>query len=264
MDGPGIRTTVFFKGCALRCRWCHNPESQRTDRELMIFENKCVHCGHCKEVCPQHGERCTLCGTCALLCPADARKLCGRKYTTGELLDVILQDKPYYDNSGGGVTLSGGECLLFPEFAAELLRACSEAGVHTAADTSGFVPWENIECVLPFTDLFLYDVKCISEELHAEGTGSGNRLILDNLRRLSDETDKDIIIRVPLIPGFNDSDDELGRIGAFLAEIRVKRIDVLPYHRMGEHKYAALGRPAECFDVPSAELLEKAKRIISG
>jgi len=262
VDGPGVRTAVFFKGCNLKCRWCHNPESQHSDFEFMVFPNKCTKCGHCKEVCPEKGKTCTHCGRCALLCPNDALKLCGEEYTVEKLMDTILLDKPYYANSNGGVTLSGGECLLYPEFSMEVLKACKENGIHTAVDTAGNLPWASFERVLPYTDLFLYDIKCFSATLHKEGTGVSNELILDNLIRLSAETDKGIWVRVPLVPGFNDSDDELGKIGEFLRPLRLSKVEVLPYHKMGEHKYVSLGKDPESFEVPGSELIARAKALI--
>ena len=241
VDGPGIRTTVFFKGCNLKCKWCHNPESQAFEPQIMFYKNKCIGCGKCKEVCPNNLEKCALCGKCTKICQGDARQLCGKQYTSDEIFQEIIKDKMYYETSGGGVTFSGGECMLQPDFLKEILQKCQDAGIHTAVDTAGNLPWEIFEKILPYTDLFLYDVKCITEETHIEGTGVSNKLILQNLQKLSEVFDGDIIIRIPVIPGFNESEEEQQKITDFLENINIKGIERLPYHKMGEHKYEALG-----------------------
>ena len=183
VDGPGIRTTVFFKGCNLACAWCHNPESQRMAPELMLYKDKCRGCGKCREKCPHALASCDLCGRCALYCPHDARELCGREYTTGEVLQKVCKDKAFYEASGGGVTLSGGECMLQLDFIEELLQSCKGCGIHTAVDTAGCVPAAAFDRILPYTDLFLFDVKCIDSEKHKRYTGVGNEQILANLCR---------------------------------------------------------------------------------
>lgn len=262
VDGPGIRTTVFFKGCNLRCAWCHNPESQSAAPQMMFYANKCTGCGKCKEVCPHHLEKCDLCGKCAAVCPAGARKLCGKRMNAKEVLAEILPDRAFYDASGGGVTFSGGECMLQIDFLEQLLQCCKENGVHTAVDTAGCVPWEHLERILPYTDLFLYDVKCFSEDLHQSGTGVSNREILANLRRLCALCPEKMLVRVPLIPGFNDGEAELRAIADLLRETRPAGVEVLPYHRMGEHKYEALGKKAETFAVPDADTLVRARALL--
>ena len=258
-DGPGIRTVFFFKGCALRCRWCHNPESQSGEKELLFYAEKCRHCGMCETVCPHHLQACSLCGACAETCPHDARSLCGREESAQALYELAEKDRAFYDASGGGVTCSGGECMLQVDFLSELLHRCHAAGIHTAVDTAGDVPWQSFETVLPDTDLFLYDIKCLDERRHVEGTGVSNRRILENLRRLSERAD--VLIRVPVIPGFNDG--ELPAIAAFVRTIRSVGTELLPYHALGEHKYAALGRSCEAFPVPSAEETARYRALLA-
>lgn len=238
VDGPGIRTTVFFKGCNMKCFWCHNPESHDFKPQMMFYKEKCKGCGKCKEVCPYHLEKCDFCGRCELYCPAGARKVCGRKYTIDEVFAEVIKDKDYYDNSGGGATLSGGECLCQADFCVELLKKLKENGVHTAVDTAGNVPRESIDKVIPYTDIFLYDIKAIDEDLHTKGTGQSNKLILENLKYL-DALSVPVEIRIPFIPGFND--DQIKKIASFLQPLKnIKSIKVLPYHDMARSKYAAL------------------------
>ena len=236
VDGPGIRTTVFFKGCNLRCRWCHNPESQSTKVQMMFYKNKCTCCGKCVAVCPNHMDSCDFCGKCVLYCPNDARQICGREYTVEALFDEIVKDKSFYESSGGGVTFSGGESMLQADFLCEIVKLCKENGIHTAVDTAGHVPWESFERVMPYTDVFLYDVKAYTDELHREGTGVSNRLILNNLTKLSKCFKGDIFVRIPVIPGFNGTDDEIGKIAAFVKGLGITNVELMPYHRMGEHK----------------------------
>ncbi len=192
-DGPGIRTTVFFKGCSLRCFWCHNPESIHPHPQIQLFLQKCIGCGKCFEICPVgahcmiDGERvflrelCRNCGKCAEICYADALVLAGKWLTAREVMDEVEKDKPFYENSDGGVTISGGEPLLQADFARALLEECKKEGLHTVVDTAGNVPWEAFEKVLPFTDLFLYDLKAADEEFHRQVTGAGNARILDKV-----------------------------------------------------------------------------------
>jgi len=262
VDGPGIRTTVFFKGCNLRCEWCHNPESQSKSKQILFYRDKCTGCGKCKSVCPYHFEQCDFCGRCALYCPNDARKICGKEYTVEEVLSEILKDKAYYGESGG-VTFSGGECMLQIDFLKAILEKCKANGVHTAVDTAGNVPWEYFEKILPYTDLFLYDVKCISEDLHKDGTGVSNRLILENLQKLSDKN-AEIIVRVPVIPEFNGNGYEMQKIADYLKDLRIKKVELLPYHAMGEHKWAALGKAAKQFSVPNSGDIDKFKELFDG
>ena len=259
VDGPGIRTTVFFKGCNLRCKWCHNPESQSFEKQMMFYKDKCTGCGKCREVCPNHLQSCDFCGKCELYCPAEARKICGREYTSDEVLAEVIKDKAFYDNSGGGVTFSGGECMLQLDFLREILEKCKSAGIHTAVDTAGNVPWESFEKILPFTDLFLYDIKAFGAELHRKGTGVSNELILENLKNLSGRAD--IIVRIPVIGGYNDNDEEIRQIADFLKQIKIIKAELLPYHAMGEHKYTALGRNTESFNVPNKNFMNRSQQL---
>ena len=249
VDGPGIRTTVFFKGCNLRCAWCHNPESQQGEPELLYYRDKCTGCGKCAEVCPHHLESCELCGKCTWYCPADARELCGRRYEADEVLSVLLRDTDYYASTGGGVTFSGGECMLQIDFLEALCRACREKGIHTAIDTAGCVPWARFERVLPYASLFLYDMKARDPRVHRRLTGADNALILDNLERLLDAGAR-VWVRVPCVPGGNDG--ELEGIAEWLAGKPVERVELLAYHRLGGGKRALLGlADGQDFSVPT-------------
>lgn len=259
VDGPGIRTTVFFKGCNLRCKWCHNPESQSFEKQMMFYKDKCTGCGKCHEACPNHLKKCDFCGKCELYCPAEARKICGREYTSDEVLAEVIKDKAFYENSGGGVTFSGGECMLQLDFLCEILKKCKAAGIHTAVDTAGNVPWKSFEKILPFTDLFLYDIKAFGAELHRKDTGVSNELILENLKNLSGRAD--IIVRIPVIGGYNDNDEEIRQIADFLKQIKIFKAELLPYHAMGEHKYTALGRNTESFNVPNKNFMNRSQQL---
>lgn len=262
VDGPGIRTTVFFKGCNLQCKWCHNPESQSKNKQILFYRDKCTGCGKCKSVCPYALEQCDFCGRCALYCPQDARKICGKEYTVEEVLSEILKDKDYYGESGG-VTFSGGECMLQIDFLEEISKVCKANGVHTAVDTAGNVPWKYFEKILPYVDLFLYDVKCFSDDLHKKGTGVSNRLILENLQKLSNKN-AEIVVRIPVIPEFNGNDYEMQKIADFLKDLRIKKVELLPYHVMGEHKWFAIGKTAGRFSVPSSGDIDKFKELFIG
>lgn len=249
-DGDGIRTTVFFKGCPLKCVWCHNPESISFKPQLAYYANKCLSCGECVDVCPvgAHtvGESghvfdrtaCVACGRCVEACLGGALALFGREMTVDELMPILLEDRTFYENSGGGVTLSGGECLMQAAFCRELLRRLKDEGINTAVDTCGYVPREALDAVIPYTDTFLFDVKAIDDAVHKRCTGQSNQLILDNLRYL-DSRRCSIEIRVPYVPGYNDG--EIAAITAFLSELKNGvRVRVLPYHNFAGSKYAAL------------------------
>ena len=248
VDGPGIRTTVFFKGCNLRCEWCHNPEGQSPFPETLFYHERCKACGLCEK---QEGA----------VCPNEARVLCGREYSVDELLSECLKDRMFFEVSGGGVTFSGGECMLKIDFLEEILKACKTHGIHTAVDTAGHVPYEAFERILPYTDLFLYDVKCINPERHKAFTGVDNGLILENLEKLL-RSGRPVWVRIPLVPTVNDREEEMMAIRSFLNRCGLpERIELLPYHAMGEHKYGALGKDCRIFDQPSAETVERLKRI---
>ena len=230
-DGPGIRTTVFMKGCSLRCGWCHNPEGLRTEPQVQFFREHCIGCGRCG------GER-ELQNVSK--CPAGALKRVGEAYTPEQLLDEVLADLDFY-GSDGGVTFSGGECLLQADFVGHMLQALKNRGVTTAVDTCGNVPWENIEKALPYCDTWLYDIKCVDSENHRRYTGSRNERILENLEKLG-RTGANIWIRVPVIPDFNDNLEEMNQIAAIASSVSgVSRITLMPYHTLGKSKYATLG-----------------------
>lgn len=261
VDGPGVRTTVYFKGCNLKCKWCHNPESQSFEPFMMFYKNKCIGCKICVKVCPSKQSNCGLCGECTLYCPTKARQICGEKYTTDEILQEIMKDKPYYENSGGGVTFSGGECMLQIDFLCELLKLCKENGLHTAVDTAGYVPFENFEKILPYTDLFLYDIKTMDKKNHIEYTGVSNTLILDNLKRLFERNAK-IWVRIPVISGINDSVEEMVEIRKFFDKYgHPEKVELLPYHLLGENKYEACGRKVIHFKAPDNKKLQQLKDV---
>lgn len=261
VDGPGIRTTVFFKGCNLKCAWCHNPESQSAKPQMMFYKDQCTGCGKCRQVCKQ--EACILCGKCTFYCPVDARKVCGKEYTPEEVLAEVIKDKAFYDNSGGGVTFSGGECMLQIDFLLECLKKCKKEGIHTAVDTAGHIPFESFERILPYTDLFLYDIKSIDSEKHKQYTGVENGRILENLKKLF-AAGANLWIRIPVIPDVNDSIEEMQRIKAFLAEYgKPEKVELLPYHAMGENKYRSIGKEPQIFKTPDAEKLKQLKEIFT-
>ena len=252
VDGPGIRTTVFFKGCNLKCAWCHNPEGQSTKKEWMVYPDKCVGCGRCVGIGLESAD---------FICLHDAKIICGKEYTVNEVMREILKDTAFYDNSGGGVTFSGGECMLQIDFLEEILKECKKNGIHTSVDTAGYVQFKYFERILRFTDLFLYDIKCFDSEKHKQYTGVGNESILENLKRLL-TTKKSVWIRIPIIPMVNDTEEELQKIKAFLEACQSpKKIELLPYHAMGEHKYIAIGKEAQIFTVPSEEKMMQLKKI---
>jgi pyruvate formate lyase activating enzyme len=253
-DGPGIRTTVFLKGCPLRCWWCHNPESQSRSVEIMLHENRCIQCGACVETCPQHAimqrgdlvitdrALCTACGTCTGVCYAEARETVGQAMTVREVMTTIERDLPFYDESGGGVTFSGGEPLSQPGFLLELLQACKAQEIHTALDTCGYARWATLDDIRPYVDLFLFDVKSMDSDWHQEVTGVPNHLILSNLRALSQHGHR-IVLRLPVIPGINDEAESIRQIGAFAASLpSLERVDMLPYHHTAADKYARLDK----------------------
>ncbi len=230
-DGPGIRTTVFMKGCPLRCRWCHNPEGLSPRPQLQFFREKCVGCGSCQTRTQLSDAR---------HCPADALKVCGREVDEAEVLSEIRKDRIFYADKGG-VTFSGGECLLQADFVAAVLSRAKAEGLHTAIDTSGYVSRSEIEKTVDFCDLYLYDVKCFTPCVHKEYTGVDNGLILQNLKRLS-EIGKDIWIRIPVIPGFNDNEKEMTAIADLVSSLSsVRRVTFMPYHTLGASKYRTLG-----------------------
>lgn len=252
-DGPGIRTTVFFKGCPLHCDWCHNPESRDFQPELIFRSNRCILCESCLEACPNGAitrqgdlivtdrEKCKTSGECVLACEAEARQLVGRTMSVDQVMDEIEADRAFYDQSGGGVTFSGGEPLAQREFLFGLLVACKARALHTTLDTSGYASWKVVDQIRRNVDLFLYDLKLMDDARHRRSTGVSNQKILANLTRLS-ELGHRIIIRIPIIPGINDDEDNLRQTGSFLAALPVRpAVELLAYHQTGLAKYAGLG-----------------------
>ncbi|GAP08219.1 MAG TPA: glycyl-radical enzyme activating protein [Anaerolinea thermolimosa] len=274
-DGPGIRTTVFLKGCPLHCFWCHNPEGLHPWPEVQFFPGRCVGCGECEKVCPQGAQqfladgsrfydrvRCAQCGTCVEVCYAESLRLVGKRVTLEETLLEVLADRAFYETSGGGVTLSGGEPFLQPVFTRALLAACKVEGLHTAVETSACCPWEAMEAVLPVTDLWMVDIKHLDAEKHRQATGVSNRQILENIRRLA-ETDRPLTLRVPVVPGVNDTPAEIGAIAEFVHGLNLRRgpaappisLELLPFHRLAGEKYRSLGMDDAAAELtpPSAE-----------
>ena len=282
-DGDGIRTTVFLKGCPLKCVWCHNPESISPKPELAFYAEKCTGCGECMRVCPNGAHlfeagdtpdsyihrldrtKCAACGKCAEVCVSGALKLCGRRMSVDEVMKIVAEDRIFYETSNGGMTLSGGEPTLQPEFALALLRAAKEDRISTALDTCGCAKREVYKSLLPYTDIFLYDIKHITDEGHIRCTGRANQLILDNLRFLSDAGAK-IEIRIPLVPTYNDDAQTLDGIGRLLSSVNITKAKLLPYHSYARSKYLSLGIPDTLPDVerPSSEKLEAAAKLLRG
>ena len=268
-DGDGMRTTVFLKGCPLKCVWCHNPEGISAKNELAYFEHKCIGCGECVTVCPAGAhvmgegghvfdrEKCIACGKCEEACLGEALKLYGKEMNSDEVLELLLADKMFYEESGGGITLSGGECLMQADFCAELLAKCKEKGLNTAVDTCGLVPKASLDKVIPYTDVFLYDIKAIDENVHIKCTGVSNKLILENIKYL-DDAGCNIEVRIPYVPGYND--DQIEKIAEFLKNIKnLVRVRVLPYHNYAGSKYGSLGMVNTLPEsIPSDEEIKKA------
>jgi pyruvate formate lyase activating enzyme len=263
-DGPGIRTTVFFKGCNLRCFWCHNPESVNPGREVQFLEQKCIMCGKCAAVCTkgchtmEDGRRCydrtfcVACGECTFVCPSEALAFVGKNDTVQEVLEVVARDAPFFKNSGGGITCSGGEPMLQIDFLQGLLSGARTLGLHTAVDTAGNVPFRFFQRVFPVTDLFLYDIKCIDDDTHIKATGTSNRLILENIKRLS-EAGAAVWVRIPVVPGVSNTVDNMVRTADLLQALHgIERVELLNFHRLGGGKYESLGKTYAAQDLVPA------------
>ena len=275
-DGPGIRTTVFFKGCPLSCVWCSNPESQNLEPELMHRDTLCKRCFRCVAVCPLGAisvgpngividrETCDACGICVDNCPHDAMRLSGKQMTVDEVVAAALRDRDFYQDSGGGVTLSGGEVLSQADFALEILKRVHETGLHTTVDTSGQGDTEKLKALIPYTDLFYFDIKHIDPKMHRAETGRTNERILRNFQVVA-ESGVPVVVRVPVIPGFNDSGDAISDIAEMVATHAPKAtVHLLPYHRYGQQKYDMLGLDYElaAAETPAKEFMQAAKKIV--
>ena len=280
-DGPGIRVTVFVKGCPLRCLWCANPESNSAKPQLMTYAVKCTGCGRCVALCPKQaitigpkGEKyvaltdrtkCVNCGACEDICPASAREIAGKEKTVKEVLDKVLKDKMFMDASGGGMTISGGEILVHPAFTTALLKAAKEAGLHTAVESCSFGSLDAIDSIYQYVDLALLDIKHMDSAKHKEYTGVPNEIILSNIKHIHNELGIETMISIPTIPGYNDSDENIAATAKFIAEElgRDVKVRLLPYHRLGESKNESLGKEMDfSIEIPPAEHMEALKAIV--
>ena len=266
VDGPGLRTTVFLKGCNLRCKWCHNPEGLSGKVQYVHYPALCTGCGTCRAVCScsaleeighPDAEKCTLCSRCVTYCPSGAIRVYGQNVTAGDTAALLARDKGFYEASGGGATFSGGECMLQIDFLEAAASLCRENGVSVAVDTAGCVPFDRFERMMPLTDWFLYDLKAFDADVHRALTGADNALILDNFRRLVCSVPEKVILRIPVIPGANDGAESGGQIEKLTAFVRTlprpARIELLPYHRLGESKRDALGADNFSSEIPSED-----------
>jgi pyruvate formate lyase activating enzyme len=276
-DGPGIRTTVFFKGCPLRCLWCQNPESQTFQQELFYNKERCTGCGRCLTACPEKAVEvvegrsrtdrtlCKVCGACAGVCSEEARSLMGKTVSAKDVFVEVDKDAVFYERSGGGVTLSGGEPLAQPEFAIEILSLCKNAGIHTAIETCGHASWETVERVLKVVDLVLYDVKHMDPVEHRKVTGVSNALALENLKKVYRESYPALSIRIPVIPGCNDTPENMEATASFIVKELGPSVPVhlLPYHRLGDSKREQMERTEPSLGIvpPGDEQMEKLKRF---
>lgn len=284
-DGPGIRTTVFLKGCSLNCFWCHNPEGIHTKPEVLFYSDRCIYCGECLSKCEHSAhtinnntheynrDLCVVCGDCIQFCYSDALELTGKTITAEDVFEEILKDKDYYASSGGGVTLSGGEPMLHSAFSISILKKCKAENIHTAIETSGNCRWSQIEEALPYTDLIMMDIKHLDTDKHKSATGVHNGLILENAERIS-EVNIPVIFRIPVIPTVNDAEEEIAAISGFVSGLQQKRknkfgkdsaflrLQLLKFHRLAGDKYRAAdmqNRAAELPDITKERMSELKK-----
>jgi len=269
-DGPGIRTTIFFKGCPLKCDWCHNPESQSYEKEIIFSIEKCIYCNSCNNSCVDKcitfidkeliidKAKCSLCGDCTKNCPTNAIEMVGISMTVNEVMGEIEKDMVFYEESGGGVTLSGGEPLMQSEFINAILKKCKEKGIHTAIDTSGYSSLSSVYELSKNVDLFLYDIKHLDDDKHMELTGVSNKQILDNLSNIA-KIGSNVWIRVPIIPGINDDDKNILGIGRLMNMLKLTDIFILPYHNIATYKYRKLGKAYDLSNIktPSDQYMNK-------
>ena len=279
-DGPGIRTTVFLKGCPLRCVWCANPESNSARPELMTFAGKCTGCGACIKACPREAislqerdgkmiavtdrTKCVICGSCTARCVNDAREISGKIMTVRECIDQVAGDRLFYEGSGGGMTISGGEALSRPQFSAHLFAAAHAEGIHTCIESCSYAKRETIDYVYQHIDIALLDVKHMDSSKHREYVGVPNELILDNIRHIHNDLHVPVIVRVPTIPGYNDSVENIRATAVFAASLgKDVRIHLLPYHKLGESKNENLGHPFSLgIEPPSDEHMQDLKKVV--
>jgi len=275
-DGPGIRTTVFFKGCPLRCWWCHNPEGQDVEPELVYRKSRCIGCGECSKSCKREAilllaqsisvdrEKCVPCNNCSRACSSDALSIVGKQMSAKEILEEIEKDRTFYEESGGGVTFSGGEPLMQPDLLNALLSGCKERAIHTVVDTCGFAQYEIIDRIRDKVDLFLYDIKTMDCRKHRKYTGASNKQILKNLKNLA-ESGSSIVISFPIIPGINDDDKNVTRTAKFISSLpNIQQVNLLPYHRAGIEKYKNLDKPYKLSKIqpPSNQRIKSVKERI--
>lgn len=273
-DGPGIRTTVFLQGCNLHCPWCHNPEAIPSAPQLLYYEKLCTHCGICAQVCPAKAQqmagdrhifdrnKCVVCGACTRLCPSSALRLSGMEMTVQQVMKELEEDRSFYAESGGGVTLSGGEPLLQPDFCAEILALCKAQKMHTAMETAGCVPFSAFAKVLPVTDLFLFDIKCSDEHTYINIMGGSLKLILSNLEKLF-AANAQVVVRIPVIGNFNDTTNGMSALAERLTRCGVRQVELLPFHSYGSSKYAALEKDCvyDRFIVPDKDTMQAFTRL---
>ena len=274
-DGPGIRTTVFLKGCPLNCWWCQNPESQLSEQEMVFWGDRCIGCGACSLNCASGAiqmenkkpvtdkNKCNLCGECSRICPTQAREMIGKKLTAEEIIKEIEKDLVFYKESGGGVTFSGGEPLGQSEFLESLLNGCQEKKIHTAVDTSGYISWEILNKISSKVDLFLYDLKIMDNKRHKKYTGVSNEIILENLKKLS-SVHNNVFVRFPVISGINDDYQNIREMGEFLSSLKIVQVNLIPYHYIGIDKYRRLGMTYKLAGIqpPSEERLSEISVIL--